>query len=125
MSRRAYRLRPWLVRALIPARRTGSYVLFAGNRATYAGRSDTDLSRRLVGHARAGSADYFDFDVHPTRERAFIAECAIFHLLVGTAHARNVLHPATPAGSDIFCPFCTDDPELRARLRLVVGEGAT
>lgn len=103
IGRRAYRLNGWLVRALLPSRHIGSYTLFKGREPRYTGRSDRDLARRLRSHARAAGTDYFAFDVHPSPERAFVAESASFHV---AGHLDNRIHPATPHGSTIKCPFC-------------------
>jgi len=104
IGRRAYRLAPWLVRALIPPGVTGTYVLLANGHAIYTGRSDTDLRRRLVEHARAGRGEFFDFDAHAHRRAAFVTECAAYHAL--GAGLENRIHPASPAGTGDDCPFC-------------------
>jgi hypothetical protein len=104
VRRRAYRLVPWLVRALVPPSTPGTYVLFAGGHTTYTGRSDTDLQRRLVEHARALRGEFFDFDAHAHRRAAYLTECATFHAI--DAGLENRIHPAAPAGSGDRCPFC-------------------
>ena len=104
LTRRAYRLVPWLVRALVPEATTGTYVLFAGGHTIYAGRSDTDLQRRLVEHARAQRGEYFDFDAHAHRRASFLTECATFHAMASALE--NRIHPASPASSGYSCPFC-------------------
>lgn len=106
---RSYRLLPWLVRALVPPNVIGSYLLLDGRAPTYAGRSDTDLRRRLVEHSADPRARYFAFAVHATVAQAFAAECAAFHALRGAT--RNLIHPALPTGQRAGCPFCA-----RARL---------
>lgn len=109
ITRRLYRLRPWVVRALIPPGHPGSYVLYRGGRGvvapTYNGRSDHDLAGRLAMHARVGRGEYFSYDVHPDAVTAFVAECAAYHLRA--ASAENVIHPASPRGLDAGCPFCS------------------
>lgn len=107
LGRRLYRLVPWLVRALVPAARPGSYLLFVAGEAVYAGRSDTDLRRRLLVHAHENRADYFDFDQHLGARAAFLTECATFHAVVDTLE--NRIHPASPAHSGERCPFCRAD----------------
>lgn len=102
--RRRYRLVPWLIRALVPAARSGSYLLFIAGEPVYAGRSDTDLRRRLLVHAHDNRADYFDFDQHLGARAAFLTECATFHAIVDTLE--NRIHPAAPARSGERCPFC-------------------
>jgi hypothetical protein len=93
-----------LVRALIPHHLAGSYTLFDATGAVYAGRSDTDLRRRLITHARANRADYFDFDAHTGPAGAFLTECATYHA-IGTG-LQNTIHPAMPRGAADSCPFC-------------------
>jgi hypothetical protein len=101
---RRYRLRPWLVRSLIPVGQTGSYVLYRSGRPVYAGRSDTDLRRRLLAHAASARADYFTYDVHHNPAMAYSAECLHFHLL--DRPIDNVIHPAHPAGESGPCSYC-------------------
>lgn len=121
---RLYRLVPWLVRALIPPGQIGSYTLYqrTGTQAqvSYVGRSDTDLQRRLLTHAQRRIGAYFEFDVHKTREQAYTAESAAYHALQG--ETSNCVHPATPAGAAMVCPFCKqtfwDIQAVRLRARM-------
>lgn len=105
---RLYRLKPWFIRALIPSGLIGTYVLYVndslGYRPVYTGRSDTDLRRRLINHPLMGHATHFDYDVFNSPEKAFIVECAKYH--ISTDIYLNQIHPATPANSNIKCPFC-------------------
>ncbi len=114
---RLYRLRPWLVRILLPPAVTGTYLLVT-DEVHYVGRSDTDLRRRLLAHAADGHSDYFAYDVHADARRAYEAECAAYHALKG--ETRNLIHPAAPAGHHVPCPFCKASvsaaQELRATL---------
>jgi hypothetical protein len=102
--KRLFALQPWLVRAVIPPARAGSYLLYRRERLTYIGRSDSDLRRRLVAHAHAHRADYFEFDVHSDARRAFDTECGLFHACVGST--TNLNHPASPAGISLRCFIC-------------------
>lgn len=101
---RTYRLVPWVIRALIPHHLPGTYTLFNTTGTIYTGRSDTDLRRRLVEHARTGRAEYFDFDPHRSVGAAYLTECASYHAL-GTG-LQNAIHPAAPRGTTETCPFC-------------------
>lgn len=104
---RLMRLRPWLVRAAVPAGLRGTYVLHRDDaQPFYVGRSDTDLRRRLLQHCAAGLADYFTYDVHLTAQVAFDVECSLFHALSGPL--ANVIHPDAPDGSGARCAFCPD-----------------
>lgn len=103
-AERPLRLRPWLIRAVLPPKRIGTYRLHRHGGIVYVGRSDTDLRRRLIQHADANRADFFTYDIHWTREQAYVMECALFH---NTRHqAMNKIHPAIPAGEAVPCPFC-------------------
>ncbi|OAA23314.1 hypothetical protein UG55_103811 [Frankia sp. EI5c] len=111
---RLLRLRPWLIREVIPPRRIGTYQLHRDDAVTYIGRSDTDLRRRLIQHAEANRGDFFTFDVHHTREQAFVIECAHFHNTKG--FTSNLIHPAAPSGEARSCPFCRGVANARLRL---------
>lgn len=102
---RIYRLQPWLVRALIPPDQLGSYILYRAGAPIYVGRSDTDLRRRLLQHAAAGTSEYFRYDVHPSASHAFRAECSLYHAL--DAPLTNRIHPDAPDYLDVDCAFCT------------------
>ena len=113
MSGRAYRLRPWLVRALIPASRIGTYVLYRHGQAIYIGRSDTDLRRRLLEHAAVRRGDYFTYAVHRTSCQAFEVECSLYHAVDGAL--ANRIHPDAPDFADVRCAFCPAEfAEIRA-----------
>lgn len=103
-AQRPLRLRPWLISAVLPPKRIGTYRLHRYGCVVYVGRSDTDLRRRLIQHADANRADFFTYDVHWTSEQAYVMECALFHNAFG--EAKNKIHPATPAHQALSCPFC-------------------
>jgi hypothetical protein len=107
LTRRLYRLQPWMVRALIPARCMGSYVLYDRATPLYVGRSDTCLQRRLLRHAYRRRAPYFTFDIHQSEMHAYTVECAIFHAL--RPQLSNLIHPAVPDDTAAHCPFCRAD----------------
>lgn len=112
---RRYRLRPWLIRSLIPARQMGSYVLYRRGSAVYTGRSDTDLRRRLLAHAASARAEYFTFDVHHSPITAYAAECLFFHVLEPPMD--NQVHPSSPSGGLARCPYCAPTVQLTRRSR--------
>lgn len=101
---RAFRLLPWLIRAVIPHGRIGSYVLFIRAEPAYVGRSDTDLRRRLLEHAASRRGDFFTYDVHGCPLHAYQSECSLFHNLAG--RITNSIHPSAPAFSHVRCDFC-------------------
>ncbi|MFF8591986.1 GIY-YIG nuclease family protein [Streptomyces sp. NPDC015220] len=116
-TRRLLRLRPWIVRAMIPDQLIGTYVLFQNGTEHYIGRSDTCLRRRLLTHCTTAHGEYFTYDVHPTPELAFAMECSLFHTY---RHGLvNVLHPDRPDYQSPKCPFCWDTlaSTLKSRLR--------
>lgn len=93
-----------MVRALIPDRRAGAYLLYRGGRPAYAGRSDHNLRRRLLAHALDRRGDHFEYQMHRGPHAAFDLECALFHALGGGLE--NRIHPASPAGSAATCFIC-------------------
>lgn len=101
---RLFKLKPWLVRALIPQGCAGTYLLYSFGQPVYAGRSDEDLRNRLVAHAQIKRADYFGFSVLADADRAFDMECALFHALRTTT--TNLIHPASPKHSGRTCFIC-------------------
>ncbi|MEU5858959.1 GIY-YIG nuclease family protein [Nocardiopsis dassonvillei] len=105
-TRRLLRLRPWVVRAMIPQRHIGTYVLFHHGHEHYIGRSDTCLRRRLLQHCTTGHAEYFTYDVHTTPEQAFSMECSLYH--THRHQLINIRHPDQPDHQNTPCPFCPD-----------------
>ncbi|MFB4293447.1 GIY-YIG nuclease family protein [Nonomuraea sp. ATR24] len=118
MSTRRYRLKPWLIRALIPEGVMGSYVLWGPAAPVYVGRSETSLRRRLIEHSQNWPNSFFTYDVAFTAQNAYTMECSLFHALGD--RTTNVDHPQRSAASDPGCPFCLDTlKEIRSnRLRL-------
>jgi hypothetical protein len=84
----------------------GVYVLDATSsgpfKASYVGRSDTDLNARLH-HWAGGKYKFFMARYYSTAKEAFEAECELFHAL---APPDNTNHPARPSGSNWVCPRC-------------------
>lgn len=101
---RLFKLEPWLVRALVPPRKAGAYLLYIGGQPIYTGRSDEDLRNRLQAHAFAQRADYFGFGLYPDAARAYDMECALFHALCPLSG--NLIHPASPKTSGRSCVIC-------------------
>ncbi|MGP3967391.1 GIY-YIG nuclease family protein [Streptomyces sp. 6N223] len=117
------RLRAWLVRALIPPRRIGTYVLYTPTgQPLYVGRSDTDIRRRLLRHCSDRHGDYFTYDVHPSAVGAYDVECALFHLL--SPQVSNRIHPSHPEFHATSCAFCLSSQRAarQDRLRQLVSE---
>lgn len=106
MTPRLIRLRPWLIRALIPVHHIGTYVLYGDKgQMFYVGRSDTDIQRRLVRHSTDRRGEYFTYDIHHTVTSAFDVECALFHIYSETLSNRR--HPGRPDFHPVTCAFCS------------------
>lgn len=117
MNPRLLRLRPWLVRALIPPQYIGTYVLYTSTGVpSYIGRSDTDLRRRLLRHCTNRRGAYFTYDVHHSPLNAFEVECALFHTLA--PEITNRIHPDHPAYQKAGCVYCRTTQRTVRRLRL-------
>jgi len=105
MTAQVLRLHPWLVRALIPPRVIGTYVIYSvSGRAPYVGRSDTDIRRRLLRHCADQRGDYFTYGVQLSAVGAYDVECALFHLLA--PGVSNRIHPDRPDFHPTPCAFC-------------------
>ena len=101
---RLFRLKPWLIRTLIPKGLPGTYLLYRTGRPIYAGRSDSDLRNRLITHALTERAEHFGFGVFSDSDRAYDMECALFHAL--EPRVTNLIHPASPKGTGRSCFIC-------------------
>ncbi len=113
---RLYRLAPWVVRALIPTRVIGTYVLYIQGKANYIGRSDTCIRRRLLHHCGTARGEYFTYDVHASPEQAFAGECSLFHAL--RRQLTNIRHPDRPDFTQTVCPFCWSTLQATRQHRL-------
>lgn len=117
MTARLLRLRPWLIRALIPPRKIGTYVLYtAQGEPYYIGRSDTDIQRRLLRHCVDRHGEYFTYDAHNTPASAFDVECALFHILA--PWLSNRIHPGRPDFHRIPCAFCLPGQRATRQMRM-------
>lgn len=118
--RQVYPLVPDFIEAFVLPNSIGAYMLYIRVRGklrpVYAGRSDTDLRRRLLTHHRRQRATHFEYRVVTTSERAFTLECAAYH---GTTGLLNLVHPARPAGTVLQCQFCSVDAIKAMHNRLV------
>ncbi|MGY5281444.1 GIY-YIG nuclease family protein [Nocardia abscessus] len=113
MTPRLLRLRPWLIRTLIPEHHIGTYLLYNDTAdLVYVGRSDTDIRRRLIRHSIDCRGEYFTYDIHNSVTSAFDVECALFHLHAG--RLSNRLHPDKPDFYEATCIFCCV-PRQRSR----------
>lgn len=105
-----------IVRQLIPRKNVGFYRIgtMRGGKFTvrYFGRSDVDLRRRLLSHCHAKTGTHFEFRMTPYIYRAFVLECAEWHLAHPTA--KNLNHPDAPRWIDYLCPYCAHAKSLAA-----------
>ena len=113
-----YELDAEVIKNVVGRRRVGVY--FLGQQLNdelcvqYVGRSDTDLKRRLLQHARAGQ--YPRFAVCPTKTiwDAYRLECREWHRF---AHLFNRIHPDSPKILPYLCPYCIAGKEYREWIR--------
>jgi hypothetical protein len=105
--------RPGFVRVAVSPRHPGVYLLLRRGRPIYIGRSDRCVRARLARHPYLGRADQFVWYPCRSAVHAFYLESFWYHALREEGVARNLIHPARPAGSGIACPFCSDVPETR------------
>lgn len=104
-ARMAFRLRPATIRAMLPRRVPGTYLLLAGTTPVYVGRSDVCLRTRLSRHNHLSKASHVLWEPARTPGEAFALEAFWFH-----RHHKSLInkaHPAPPRGSRMPCPFCT------------------
>lgn len=104
---------PEVVRGVVVKGSPGVYLL--GNHSPrnnsfeiqYIGRSDTCLQKRLKGHNHAISCEYFIHLPCETAMQAYFLECYLWHSLDDSPVMLNRIHPDSPQGSGIECPFCS------------------
>lgn len=111
------------VRAEVERRIPGSYSLgrFKKGRplVLYVGRSDLDLRRRLLQHARTRRFQWYTFEPTLTIFEAFRLECRGWHYYSSII---NTIHPDAPAGLPYLCPYCLAGRELTEGLRGTTSE---
>ena len=79
----------------------------------YFGRSDSCLRRRLNNHILRSGFEYFYCVSCVDSIQAFFRECSLWHALEGEDHILNKIHPDTPNGAVISCPYCATTAEFR------------
>lgn len=97
---------------LLTAGLTGAYALSRSPTndpfvVHYAGRSDSDIKRRLLDHVNDGRYLFAKCGYTTSAKAAFEWECRVFHDFGGAAALDNHIHPDRPRGSDWSCPRCT------------------
>ncbi|MBD8522362.1 hypothetical protein [Lysinibacillus fusiformis] len=99
---------PEVIRNVVQTDRPGVYVLGNdknGFQNGYVGRSDTCLRRRLLTHNYLYEYEYFIFIYTKTPQQAFWLESQWWHNCQESGIS-NFIHPASPSGSGLECPYC-------------------
>ncbi len=106
-------LTPEVVRGVVVKDSPGVYLL--GNcspetntfEITYIGRSDKCLQKRLGSHNHTENCEYFVHLPCPDATEAFFLECYLWHALKSSPIMLNRIHPSSPEGTGMECPFCS------------------
>lgn len=113
-----FRMTPDVIRSVVQKRRIGAYVL--GDELDghfifqYVGRSDHCLQTRLLTHGLLYRCPYFIFLYVNTAKEAFELESKWWHDCKNQSiHLLNVLHPDSPAGQALACPYCQFRSEFK------------
>lgn len=111
METTAFRMTPDVIRSVVRKRRPGAYVLgdVIGGRFVfrYVGRSDCCIRTRLLTHGLLYRFPYFIFSYTRTAKEAFELECKWWHDCKNSGSGLlNVIHPDSPSGAGLDCPYC-------------------
>ncbi len=101
----AFPLLPRSVRALVPPRCVGAYMMLRAGRPLYVGRSDTCVQTRLAAHSLVGVATHFVWEPCTNAIAAFSLESFWFHRISDQDGVLNLSHPASPRQTAMVCPF--------------------
>lgn len=99
---------PEVIRKSVLRNKTGVYLLgndHNGFEVGYVGRSDTCLRIRLLSHNHMYKYDYIVFMYSRDAREAFWVECQYWHTF-RNRDLSNLIHPASPKGSHMECPYC-------------------
>lgn len=116
-----FRMTPDVIRRVVEKDHPGAYVLgdVVNGRFTYSyvGRSDHCLQTRLLTHPYLYYFPYFIFLYAGEAEEAFVLESKWWHDCRNSGVALlNAIHPASPAGKMLRCPYCQFLQDMRATL---------
>ncbi|GKZ16067.1 hypothetical protein HAL_39480 [Haladaptatus sp. T7] len=110
----AYELTRERVRQAAPQDQPGfyrlGYIINGRFFTSYVGRSDTCLRTRLIRHTQRRWQTHFVSRPTKTLEEAYYQECLFYHLERKTTG--NKVHPARPAHTDLYCPYCEHEKTL-------------
>lgn len=98
---------PAVVRAFLPTKKPGVYMLLRMGVPFYVGRSDNCIRTRLARHPLLPNATHVAWHTCRSALQAYRLESAWFHRLRRCAELHNQIHPAQPAGESNSCPFCS------------------
>lgn len=120
ISRYGYAMKRNVLRAFIPAKSVGTYVLLKRKKPIYVGRSDKCVLTRLCNHELFSKATHVVWEPSCNAEKAYIWEASWFHEFKNAKKLLNKIHPARPAHYKKPCPFCNqrDWEGLKAALPL-------
>ena len=111
MNATPYRMTPDVIRTVVQKNRPGAYIL--GDEVCgrfvfkYVGRSDHCLQTRLLTHELLYHCPYFIFSYTDTAKEAFELESKWWHDCINTdIQLINRIHPDSPAGMGLICPYC-------------------
>ena len=111
MDATPFRMTPDVIREVVQKHRAGVYILgdvINGEFAIrYVGRSDHCLQTRLLTHGYLYNCQYFIFSYAEDAKSAFELESKWWHDCRNTGHhLLNKIHPDSPSGMMLDCPFC-------------------
>lgn len=104
--RTGYLTEPKLLRAVLPSRVIGTYLLLKSSKPIYVGRSDSCLLTRLCNHELLDQATHVVWEPCESAKKAFCLEASWYHCYAKHGMLLNQIHPAKPAGYEKNCPFC-------------------
>jgi len=106
-----YRLNTAMIDAKVTRKSPGNYILGRRNlkgkfRASYVGRSDSDIRTPLQSRLGVSENLLFKFSYARSPEAAFKKECKLYHGLYAPG---NRDHPTRAEGTNWECPLCKFD----------------
>lgn len=109
---------PQWIRATIPEKSIGVYMLLREGTPFYVGRSDHCVSTRLCNHEKLFRASHVVWEPCHSREHAYRLEAAWYHILANGGEIENEIHPSKPSGYEARCPFC-DQRDIDALIHAI------
>lgn len=121
MKTTPFRMTPDVIRSVVQKNRPGVYVLGDEQDGRflirYVGRSDHCLQTRLLTHRLLYCCQYFIFSYTDTAKEAFALESKWWHdCRNNRVPLLNVIHPDSPSGKNLCCPYCQFRREVKEYL---------